>query len=64
MNDRELCELFGTTLEKVEADVEKYERGDFSDFAFGTPIEGKPETKMRISPLPEKDPREECGGLT
>ncbi len=47
MNDRELCELFGTTLEEVETDVEKYKRGDFSDVAFGTPIEGKPETKMR-----------------
>ena len=47
MNDKELCELFGTTLEEVEADVEKYKRGDFSDFVFGMPIEGKPETKMR-----------------
>ena len=29
MDDRELCEMFGTTLEEVEADAEKYERGRF-----------------------------------
>lgn len=49
MNDRELCELFGTTLEEVEADVEKYERGDFSGFVFSEPVEGRPSAKMRAS---------------
>ena len=42
MNDRQLCKMFGTTLEEVEADVEKYERGDFSDFDFSKLIEGGP----------------------
>ena len=49
MNDRELCELFGTTLEEVEADAEKYERGDFSEFAFSEPMEGRPAARMKAS---------------
>lgn len=47
MNDKELCEMFGTTLNEVEADVAKYEKGDFSNMEFGAPIEGKPQPKMK-----------------
>ena len=47
MNDRELCEKFGTTLEEVEADVELYEKGDFSGMRFGKPIDGRPQPKMK-----------------
>ncbi len=47
MNDKELCKKFGTTLEEIEADVELYEKGDFSNMKFGTPIEGKPQPKMK-----------------
>ena len=49
MSDKDLCERFGTTLEEVEADAEKYESGDFSDFVFGDPIEGRPGAKMKTS---------------
>ena len=45
MNDKELCEMFGTTLEEVQADVKKYENGDFSEMTFGAPVEGKTTTK-------------------
>ncbi|WP_172137131.1 CopG family transcriptional regulator [Adlercreutzia sp. ZJ473] len=51
MSDRELCEMFGTTLEEVEADVERYENEDFSDFGFGKPIDGRPTAKMRTTSL-------------
>lgn len=40
LDDAGLCELFGTTLKEVEADVERYERGDFSGIAFSEPVEG------------------------
>lgn len=64
-DDAAICEQFGTTLAEVEADVEKYERGGFSDIAFGDPVNGKPEGRIagelaetyapiRISP---EDPR-------
>lgn len=50
MGDSELCGLFGTTLEEVEADVEKYEK-DFQESSFAEPIDGRPdavpETKER-----------------
>ncbi len=49
MNDRELCERFGTTLEEVEEDVAKYEKGDFSDMEFGTPIDGRPKPKTKTT---------------
>ncbi|WP_283171341.1 CopG family transcriptional regulator [Curtanaerobium respiraculi] len=49
MSDRELCEAFGTTPEEVEADVEKFENGDWSGFAFGEPVEGKPAARMRTA---------------
>lgn len=51
MNDRGLCEMFGTTLEEVEADVEKYESGDFSDFDFSAPVEGKPTSKLKTTSI-------------
>lgn len=49
MNDKELCEMFGTTLEEVEADVEKYESGDFSGVSFGSSINGRPPEKMKTA---------------
>ena len=49
MNDRELCEMFGTTLEEMEADAEKYEKGDFSDMRFGEAIDGRPQAKMKTT---------------
>lgn len=49
MNDSELCKMFGTTLGDVEADAEKYEQDDLSDFEFGTPIDGKPTAQMKVT---------------
>lgn len=51
MNDKELCKTFGTTIEAVEDDVKKYEKGDLSEFRFGDPIEGRPEAKMKTASL-------------
>lgn len=45
MNDKELCETFGTTLEEVEADAEKYEKDDLSGMTFSTPIDGRPQAQ-------------------
>lgn len=42
MNDRELCELFGTTIEDVEHGVAKVESGDYSDFDFSKATMGRP----------------------
>ena len=47
MNDKELCAMFGTTLEEVESDAEVYESGDISAFKFGEPIEGRPTAKLK-----------------
>lgn len=47
--DEEICMFFGTTLEEVDADAEKYENGDTDDFVFGTPIEGRPGIAMKAS---------------
>lgn len=51
MSDRDLCRMFGTTLEEVEADARKYEAGDLSGMRFGAPIDGKPGAKMKASSI-------------
>lgn len=51
MTDKELCEVFGTTLDDVEADVEKYESDDTGGFEFGKPIDGRPTAKMKTTSL-------------
>ncbi len=57
MNDRELCEMFGTTLENVESEVAKVESGDYSDFDFSKVIIGRPLVKEKMetisTPVPE-----------
>ena len=55
MNDRELCEMFGTTLEEVDADAERYEKGDLSGMRSGVPIEGRPQGKMKSAALKHFD---------
>lgn len=47
MDDKELCKAFGTTLEEVDRDVEEFEHGRWEGYAFGEPIEGRPQPKMR-----------------
>ena len=51
MNDMELCKMFGTTLDEVDADVKRYESGDLSDFNFSAPIDGRPTAKMKTTSL-------------
>lgn len=51
MNDSELCKMFGTTIEQVESDCEKYESGDFSGWEFGKPIDGRPKAAMKTTSL-------------
>lgn len=48
MNDKELCEMFGTTLEDVERDVAKVEAGDYSSFDFTRVIMGSPMQEERL----------------
>ncbi len=48
MNDRELCEMFGTSLEDVEREVSKVEAGDYSDFDFSKAIMGRPMVKEKM----------------
>lgn len=48
MNDKELCEMFGTTVEDVESVVAKVESGDYSDFDFGKAIDGRPMQRERM----------------
>lgn len=49
MNDSELCKMFGTTVEQVESDCEKYESGDFSGWELGKPIDGRPKAPMNTA---------------
>lgn len=49
MDDEELCRRFGTTLSDVERDVEEFESGDWTDRAFGAPVEGRPEPVMKTA---------------
>lgn len=51
MTDEELCRMFGTTLEQVDADAEKYESGDLSGWEFAAPVDGRPRVKMRTASL-------------
>lgn len=47
MNDEELCKMFGTTLEQVEADCRKYESDDLSGWEFGEPVDGLPMSDLK-----------------
>lgn len=59
MNDRELCEMFGTTLEEVEREVTKVEAGDYSSFDFSRVTDGIPmqEDKLRTITTPVGESR-------
>lgn len=47
MSDKDLCKMFGTTLEYIENDVAKYEGGDLPNFSFGEPLDGEPGAKTK-----------------
>ena len=51
MNDRELCELFGTTIEDVEREVDKVESGDYSSFDFSKVTMGRPLVKEKMETI-------------
>ena len=59
MNDRELCEMFGITLEEVEREVDKIEAGDYSDWDFSRAMMGSPmrEEKMKMISAPVGESR-------
>ena len=42
MNDVELCEMFGISLEDAEREVEKVEAGDYSSWDFSRVMVGSP----------------------
>ncbi len=42
MNDKELCEMFGISIEDVESEVEKVESGDYSSWDFSRVMMGSP----------------------
>ena len=56
MNDQELCELFGTTLEAVEQDAEAIEAGDFSAFDFSQAMLGRPMEEEKMDTISLKVP--------
>ena len=49
MNDQELCESFGITLEEVQREIDAVESGDLSRYDFSKTIPGRPQDhdKMR-----------------
>lgn len=49
MNDKELCEMFGTTLEDVERDIAKVEAGDYSAYDFSRVMMGSPMQHEKMS---------------
>ena len=59
MDDRQLCEAFGITLEEVEGIVEKVESGDYSDFDFTRTVGARemPREKMRMISAPVGESR-------
>ena len=59
MDDKQLSEAFGITLEEVEAIVGKVEAGDYSDFDFSRAIEAMemPREKMRMISAPVAESR-------
>lgn len=42
MNDKELCEMFGISIEDAEREVEKLEAGDYSSWDFSRVMMGSP----------------------
>lgn len=48
MNDKELCEMFGITLEDVEREAGKIERGDYSSWDFSRVMMGSPMQNERM----------------
>lgn len=48
MNDKELCEMFGITLDDVEREVEKVEKGDYSSWDFSRAMMGSPMQHERM----------------
>lgn len=59
MNDRELCEMFGITIDEVEREVGKVERGDYSSWDFSRAIMGSPmkEEKLKMISAPVGESR-------
>lgn len=59
MNDRELCEMFGITLDDVEREVGRVERGDYSSWDFSRAIMGSPmkEEKLKMISAPVGESR-------
>ena len=51
MSDKELSKAFGTSIEEIDADVAAFENGDWGDFEFGEPIDGRPQAKMKTTSL-------------
>ncbi|NBI65112.1 hypothetical protein D3Z38_19285 [Clostridiales bacterium] len=59
MNDEELCRMFGLTLDWVEAEAGKAERGDYSSFDFSKVMDGMPldREKMEMVSAPVGESR-------
>ena len=56
MNDTELCELFGTSVETIEREVAAVESGDLSAFDFGRVMLGRPMTHDKMESISLKVP--------
>ena len=63
MNDRELCEMFGTTLEDVEREVAALEAGDLSAFDFSRTMVGRPMVAEKMGSFSLKIPRSRIAAI-
>lgn len=57
MNDKQICNEFGITLEKVEQIVSKVESGDLSDFDESKVMKGRPLEHEPMETISLKIPR-------
>jgi hypothetical protein len=49
MTDKQLCEMFGITLEEVAKEVNKIDRDDYSSWDFSRTIKGSPMDHERMT---------------
>lgn len=57
MSDKDLCELFGISLEEVEREVSAVESGDLSAFDFSKTMMGRPMESEKLVSFSLKIPQ-------
>lgn len=57
MNDKELCKIFGLTIEDIEQEIAAVESGDLTAFDFGRATIGRPMSDDKMDSISLKIPR-------